>query len=536
MKSVENIVVNLLCAKVQLDLIQAAFEWDKKNPWVERGEGGRFGKGGSSKSSEPDNAGVDEEKISKSLSDRLERLVNSPQQISALIKEQTSSIKDDFADLLPKKMGDSFNSHKPVIYVSAKKPGLADQFREWNKQYESFIKELNSEKDKSKQEAIAGKALATAIPCLVLLAAAAGGGSLFKAASKGHANIVLGTALNAIFVGLPVNEQLEKNDIGNPLTRLAISAASAFGVGVICKKLLKQQGVDINKKFKVKPSTQPIGGALNPQDFEVAKLEKFSPGTGTSKFFKTTINDQEYFVKEIGKDALPNLNTEMAEHSEVLSHEIGKMLKLDNYLIPTTSFVRDGKKYVASPMLDGEPLFATRKKKFTVGKASDQLNAVMDDADIKKVAAFDFLIRNTDRHTGNIFVTDKGIKLIDHELSFNGFQPDPLPGVPSLQGVMRYLVKNRAGTDSVLKYTKEEVKDILAQKQKILDMAEKYFMEAKTIDEVGPKNYFRRFKQNIEERMNVFQGMVDNDDFSASRLLGPENKAMDAMLGLIINV
>lgn len=531
MKTINNSLVTLLCAQVQLDLIQAAFEWDRKNPWVQRGEGGRFGKGGSSKASYQNNSG-DAENVFKSIGDRL---VNSPSEISALVQEQSTSIKDSLAAVLPPQMAGFLKSRNQNVKSVTDKPALLKQFDQWNKDYESLIKDLNSEKGKSKQEAIAGKALAAAIPCLVLLAAAAGGGSLFKAASKGHAGMILETAIKSLATGALVNQQLESHDVGNPLTRLGISAASAFGAGTICKMMLKQQGVDIGKGFKAKASTKPVGGKLNARDFETSELKNFSPGSGTSKFFKTSIDDQEYFVKEIGKDALPNINTQMAEHAEVLSHEIGKMLGLDNYLVPTTSFVKDGKKYVASPMLDGEPLFATRKKKLTKGKASDQLNEILDDADIKKIAAFDFLIRNTDRHTGNIFVTDKGIKLIDHELSFNGFQPDPLPQVPSLQGVMRYLVQNRSKTDSVLKYTQQEVDQILGQKQKMLDMAEKYFKELQGVDEIEAKLHFSAFKKSLDMRMDVFQGMIDNKDFSASRLLGMQVPGLDGFLNMIVN-
>lgn len=46
-KNFQNTVIDLLSIKLQLDLIQAAFEWDKKNPWVERGEGGWFTKNNS---------------------------------------------------------------------------------------------------------------------------------------------------------------------------------------------------------------------------------------------------------------------------------------------------------------------------------------------------------------------------------------------------------------------------------------------------------------------------------------------------------
>lgn len=534
MKNIEKSIVTLLCAKTQVDLIQAAFEWDKKNPWVERSADGRFGKGGSSKPNQQ-NGISDTEKSFNTLADRL---VNSPNDVSALIQERTPAIKNSFLDMLPPGMAKTLGvtKYEEVLQdrkAEASKPVLLKKIDKLNARYESLIKQLNSTKGKSQQEAIAGKALAAAIPCLVFLAAAAGGGSLFKAASKGHAGMVLETAIKSLASGALVNQQLESRDVGNPLTRLGISAASAFGAGAICKMLLKKQGVDINKGFKAKPSTQPVGGRLNPKDFETADLKDFNPGAGTSKFFKTTIGDQEYFVKEIGKETLPNINTQMAEHAEVLSHEIGKMLGLDNYLVPTTSFVKDGKKYVASPMLDGEPLFATRKKKLTRGKASDQLNEILDDADIKKIAAFDFLIRNTDRHTGNIFVTDKGIKLIDHELSFNGFESDL--GIPSIQGVTRYVIQNKEKAGNAMKFTKEEVEQILGQKQKMIDMAEKYFQELPTTDSLNTRRQFLNFKHIIENRMDVFQGMIDNNDFSASRLLGRPIPAMDFMMNMIGN-
>lgn len=530
MKSIEQSVIGLLCVNAQLKMIQAAFEWDKKNPWVERGEGGRFGKGGSSKPS-AEQKDVDEN-VFKSLGDRL---VNSPKEVSALIQEQTPLIKDSFAGILPGKMGESLKNHKPQVKTASEKNSLIEQFNQWNADYESFIKDLNSTKGKSQQEAIAGKALAAAIPCLVMLAAAAGGGSLFKAASKGHANIVLETAVKSMATSALVNQQLESRDIGNPLTRLAVSAASAFGAGAICKTMLKQQGIDIGKKFKAEPSTKPIVGELNPKTFENAELTEFKPGTGTSKFFKTEIENQEYFVKEIGKESMPHLELGMGEHGEILSQGIGKILGLENYLVPTTSFLKDGKKYVASPMLEGEPLFATRKKKFTIGKASDQLNNLLGDEDIKKIAVFDFLIKNTDRHTGNMFVTKEGLKLIDHELSFGGFQPPPLGEAPALQGVMRFLIKNRSkGKDLV--FTPQEVNNILQKKEEMLNLGKEYFLNLPGVDEIDARRYLKVFEDSIEKRMTVFKIMKATNSFSAKSLLGPEIAGqMDFLMNMIVN-
>lgn len=85
MKNVEKAVINLLCAKVQLDLIQAAFEWDKKNPWVQRGEGGRFGTSTSSTEK------IEENKAKNFLTEKLKEIKNN---ISSVIKSSNPSFTD----------------------------------------------------------------------------------------------------------------------------------------------------------------------------------------------------------------------------------------------------------------------------------------------------------------------------------------------------------------------------------------------------------------------------------------------------------
>lgn len=137
------------------------------------------------------------------------------------------------------------------------------------------------------------------------------------------------------------------------------------------------------------------------------------PGNN-SKAYLLNSTTEAFFIK-------PVLNSSWQK--EVLAYELAKIMNLQEYFLPVSAFKleKNNKEvfFSATPMLK-EDFISIQDFEFeTEGSMNGILEKYIDSGISHKLAVFDYLINNKDRHRGNVLTNGKSLLLIDHDQAFS---------------------------------------------------------------------------------------------------------------------
>ncbi len=133
-----------------------------------------------------------------------------------------------------------------------------------------------------------------------------------------------------------------------------------------------------------------------------------------SKAYLLTSTTNSYFIK-------PVLN--ISWQKEVLAYDLAKKLKIEDLFLPVTAFKLQKNDqeifFSATPMLK-EDFISIQDTEFEKeGSMNGILEKYIDSGIAHKLAVFDYLIKNKDRHRGNVLTNGESILLIDHDQAFS---------------------------------------------------------------------------------------------------------------------
>jgi len=136
-------------------------------------------------------------------------------------------------------------------------------------------------------------------------------------------------------------------------------------------------------------------------------------GNNQNVYLLTSTTDQ-YFIK-------PSDNNSWKK--EILAYQLAKNLNLDQYLLPVTAFQATNDKttqiFTAAPMLPDTFIAIQDHEAELPGSMNGILQKMIDSGDAHKLAVFDYLIKNHDRHRSNVQTDGSRVVLIDHDNTFS---------------------------------------------------------------------------------------------------------------------
>ncbi len=150
------------------------------------------------------------------------------------------------------------------------------------------------------------------------------------------------------------------------------------------------------------------------KSFETGMTKSVNCPGNNSKAYLLTSTTNNYFIK-------PVLDTSWKK--EVIAYDLSKKLGIEELLLPVVAFKfeKDNKEifFSATPMLK-EDFISIQDTEFEKeGSMNGILQKYIDSGMAHKIAVFDFLMKNNDRHRGNVLTNGQSIILIDHDQAFS---------------------------------------------------------------------------------------------------------------------
>ena len=208
----------------------------------------------------------------------------------------------------------------------------------------------------------------------------------------------------------------------------------------------------------------------------VKSLER--PGKDSKEAYMLAGVNSFLFVK-------PNKKEQIIKN-EIKSYNLAKEMSLDKYILPVCSvkIIKSIENQIFSnitPLLPFDSVSLEKMDRMKPGSADGLLLQLIEHGDAHKLALWDYLIKNNDRHKNNIYCTPSGkLILIDQGESFKNHLSGHIPG---------YLRLSNFKQDKVFPLTKSHVE--LKKYVNELNVSDKDIQ--KTIDEL----------KKTEERMDV---------------------------------
>lgn len=217
-------------------------------------------------------------------------------------------------------------------------------------------------------------------------------------------------------------------DVGRAITMfLGIGHDSSVQKAVADAKILLKSSIALQKSEKTFTKTQFLGG--NHQIYDqfvkyinyglVKSLE--SPGKTSKNAFFLAGESNYLFVKPVKKKE--------SVENEVKAYNLAVEMGLDSYLLPVCSVELNKSEYaIITPLLSFDSMSLDKFEKMREGAGDGLVKNLIDSGDAHKLALFDYLIQNSDRHRNNIFVENGKIKLIDQGEAFKKKENSFIPG------------------------------------------------------------------------------------------------------------
>ena len=161
------------------------------------------------------------------------------------------------------------------------------------------------------------------------------------------------------------------------------------------KTITKPKAADVSIGKDGFPSDQALEAALSsPSTSEKLKTDTFNKGG----IYKVTVDGKEYFVKKTKK---PQSAT-----TEEVVFELAKRFGLEDDIVPVKATYLEGDNHAVSPFVKLDDFLSLNAIPAQVGSQH------LDRERALKLASFDFIVGQTDRHLGNMALTDGKIKRV----------------------------------------------------------------------------------------------------------------------------
>lgn len=150
------------------------------------------------------------------------------------------------------------------------------------------------------------------------------------------------------------------------------------------------------------------------KSFENGLTKAVSCPGNNSKAYLLSSTTNNYFIKPV---------LDASWKKEVIAYELAKKLGIDQYFLPVTAFKLQKNNqeifFSATPMLK-EDFTSIQDFEFeNEGSMNGILYKYIQEGISHKLAVFDYLIKNKDRHRGNVLTNGTSILLIDHDQAFS---------------------------------------------------------------------------------------------------------------------
>ncbi len=150
------------------------------------------------------------------------------------------------------------------------------------------------------------------------------------------------------------------------------------------------------------------------KSFEYGMTKSVDCPGHNSKAYLLTSTTNSYFIK-------PVLNNSWKK--EIIAYELAKKLGIEDFFLPVAGFKLSKNNeevfFSATSMLK-EDFISIQDTEFEKeGSMDGILTKYIDNGAAHKLAVFDYLINNKDRHRGNVLTNGEKILMIDHDQSFS---------------------------------------------------------------------------------------------------------------------
>jgi hypothetical protein len=220
------------------------------------------------------------------------------------------------------------------------------------------------------------------------------------------------------------------------------------------------------------------GGATDfplAERFQDAEMAVLKTSAGSSNYSTTEIDGKKYFLKRRNNSSFAD-----AAAKEELATEVAKIMGIEKHVIPSKRMKIKGRDYSVSPFTEGENLFETDKT----------VSDLLTEKEITKLGLFDFVIANGDRNEGNLYVTQQGLKLADHEATFTS--------LGDFEGELA-----DAFRDQKNKITKQDIQSVVDKQDKLLKAIEA------TVED---KDLAKMYTKTVRGRLGTLQAIADSPD------------------------
>ncbi len=137
------------------------------------------------------------------------------------------------------------------------------------------------------------------------------------------------------------------------------------------------------------------------------------PGQNSTAYLLTSTTNS-YFIKPV---------LDISWKKEVIAYDLAKKLQIQDLFLPVVAFKLEKSNkevfFSATPMLK-EDFISIQDTEFEKeGSMNGILEKYIESGVAHKIAVFDYLLKNYDRHRGNILTNGQSILLIDHDQAFS---------------------------------------------------------------------------------------------------------------------
>ncbi len=136
-----------------------------------------------------------------------------------------------------------------------------------------------------------------------------------------------------------------------------------------------------------------------------------NPGKNQLVYLLSNTTDQ-FFIKPVQDESWKK---------EIIAHKLAKNLGLEKYFLPVIAFKAKDMVFTATPMLSDDFFAIQDFEAERPGSMNGILQKAIDSGDAHKLAVFDYLIKNYDRHRSNVQTDGTKIVLIDHDHAFESY-------------------------------------------------------------------------------------------------------------------
>jgi hypothetical protein len=185
-----------------------------------------------------------------------------------------------------------------------------------------------------------------------------------------------------------------------------------------------------------------------------------------------------------------------------VASKLAALMGLSNKVMPVKKVTIKDTEYIASPYLRPAKDIGTKSLR-------DGIKESFTQEELSKSMLFDYLVSNYDRHIGNLFWSEDGIKLIDHEYSLRSTTHYGSEITQRFMGELSDYADEMLRNKTPVKINKEDIEFVLNNKLAILDLINEGLASPKAQEDA-----IKTIEKNMQRLEQLFKG----ESIDANRL------------------